>query len=288
MTISETTLTKISEHVYWMSPGQPDRPSLCAVVGTERTLIIDAGASVAHIHLFLDALKTAGVPSPSLATLTHWHWDHVFGASELSIPIIAHAETALQLSILAEYAWDDTALDKRVRSGEEIVFCADNIKLELSEPRTVKIALPDIVFDGTLEIRLGEVSCHIRHVGGDHAGDSCVIYISPDKVLALGDCLYDAVYAPERHYTPEKIFPLLETILSFEADQFIDGHSADIQSRNDIESLQGKLREAHALATHFGADETAALAQIIPPDEDTEYFVGAFIAGIRLKSASQD
>ena len=28
----ETTLTQLSDHVYWMTPGAPDRPSLAAVV----------------------------------------------------------------------------------------------------------------------------------------------------------------------------------------------------------------------------------------------------------------
>jgi hypothetical protein len=55
-----TVLTKISEHVYWMPPGAPDRPSLCAVVGDRRTLMLDAGSSKAHAREFLDALSARG------------------------------------------------------------------------------------------------------------------------------------------------------------------------------------------------------------------------------------
>src|SRR3954454_12004787 len=33
-----TRLTRITEHVHWMPPRRPDRPSLCAVVGGRRTL----------------------------------------------------------------------------------------------------------------------------------------------------------------------------------------------------------------------------------------------------------
>jgi len=35
--------TKISDHVYWFPPGPPDRPSLSAVVGERRTVLLDAG-----------------------------------------------------------------------------------------------------------------------------------------------------------------------------------------------------------------------------------------------------
>ena len=51
-----SVLTKITEHVYWLPPGPPDRPSVCAVVGDRRTLMLDAGSSRAHTRAFLDAL----------------------------------------------------------------------------------------------------------------------------------------------------------------------------------------------------------------------------------------
>jgi glyoxylase-like metal-dependent hydrolase (beta-lactamase superfamily II) len=69
--VPETTLSKISDHVYWMSPGAPDRPSLGAVVGTRHTLLLDGGASAAHARLFLDALRAEGVPPPRYLALTH-------------------------------------------------------------------------------------------------------------------------------------------------------------------------------------------------------------------------
>ena len=49
-------LQRISEHVYWLPPAKPDRPSVCAVVGKHSTLMLDAGASDAHARVFLDAL----------------------------------------------------------------------------------------------------------------------------------------------------------------------------------------------------------------------------------------
>src|SRR5947208_6008827 len=78
-----TALTKITAHVYWMPPGQPHRPSVCAVVGERRTLMLDGGSSTAHARAFLDALRTEGAARPSAVVYTHSHWDHVFGGAEL-------------------------------------------------------------------------------------------------------------------------------------------------------------------------------------------------------------
>lgn len=280
------TLTKITEHVYWLPPGKPDRPSLCAVIGAERTLLLDTGASPAHINLLLEGLRSEKVVMPSLAVLTHWHWDHVFGAAELGVPILAHRETRERLITLAGYDWSNEALEYRVARGEEITMCAEDIKVELPEPRTVKIALPTIVFQDALEIDLGGVTCHVRHVGGDHASDSCVIHVLPDKVLFLGDCLYPAIYAPVHHYTTEKLFPLLETILAFDAKFFIEGHNETVMTRADFILMTEKMRFAGELVEQIGANEDEVIAtakdKLGQIDEDTDYFLRTFIAGKNL------
>ena len=51
--MNKTTLQKISGHVYWMPPAKPNRPSLGAVVGEDRVVMLDAGASIAHAREFL-------------------------------------------------------------------------------------------------------------------------------------------------------------------------------------------------------------------------------------------
>ena len=53
-------MEKISEHVYWLPPAPPDRPSLCAVEGEGATIWLDAGSSAAHTREFLDALAARG------------------------------------------------------------------------------------------------------------------------------------------------------------------------------------------------------------------------------------
>lgn len=281
-------LTQISEHVYWMPPAEPDRPSLCVVVGSEYTLMLDAGSSDAHARLFLDALAARGLRPPQFVALTHWHWDHVFGAAELGVPVIAHRDTAKQVDVLAAYAWDDDALDARVASGEEIAMCADNIRLELPEPRTVRIAQVTLAFEHALNVNLGGVTCRIEHVGGDHAADSSIMLVEPDGVLFLGDCLYDAIYTPKQHYTIDRVFPLLDTLKDFEAQQYIEGHSPEVMTRAQFDRLARKMSDIGILVDHHREDEAALLAAFQAktgqqPDEDAVDIMRSFIAGLEFE-----
>jgi glyoxylase-like metal-dependent hydrolase (beta-lactamase superfamily II) len=283
--LAATTFAQLTDHVYWMTPGPPDRPSLGAVVGKDYTLMLDGASSSMHTRLFLAGLDAAGIKRPAYVALTHWHWDHIFGAVETGAQVIANTRTAEELSVLAEYTWDNFSLDRRVAAGKEMAFCADNIKLELPEPRRVRIPKPSIVFSERIELHLGgDVTCAIQHVGGEHAPDSCVMHILPDRVLFLGDCLYYTVYGPTQHYTTRHLFPLLDQILSFDADYYIEGHSDKAATRAEIEKLAERMRFAGTLVDRIGPDEAAVFAAArdslgAEPEEDTAFFLKAFIAG---------
>ena len=263
-----SVLTKISDHVYWMPPGPPDRPSLCAVVGDRRTLMLDAGSSQAHTRTFLDALSAQAEARPSAVVYTHSHWDHVLGGAQVDGLVIAHASTAEQLVELGARDWSDEGLDRRVADGLASPQFAANIKEELPSPRTVEVVPADILFEEGLDIELGGVTVRVRHVGGDHCAESSVMYVEPDRVLFLGDCMYDS---PRGVLTAELAFPLHEAIAGFDTELYVDGHSESVLSRTDVEALIEKMRLAER-AVREGSTIPA-------PDEDTDYFVQAFEAG---------
>jgi glyoxylase-like metal-dependent hydrolase (beta-lactamase superfamily II) len=263
-----SVLTKITDHVYWMPPGPPDRPSVCAVVGDRRTLMLDAGSSSAHTREFLDALSAEGAARPTAVVYTHSHWDHVLGGAELGGPVIAHASTAEQLIELAGRDWSDEGLDRAVAAGRASPEHAAHVKQELPAPRTVDVAPADIVFQDGIVLELGGVTVCVRLVGGNHSTESCVMYVEPDRVLFLGDCMYDS---PAGVLTPELAFPLCDAILAFGAELYVGGHETSVWSRAEIEDLIEKMRLAEK-AVREGSP-------IADPDEDTESFVQAFRAG---------
>jgi glyoxylase-like metal-dependent hydrolase (beta-lactamase superfamily II) len=281
------TITKLSPHVYWFSPdSRTDRPSLGAVTGTGGSILLDAGNSRAHLMTCLDQLMAAELALPRSIVLTHWHWDHWFGASALRVPVIAHEETARQIKIQAGYGWSDAALDQRVAEGIEIQFCADMIKAELPDRTHLELIVPNITFDSRITLDLGDVTCEAAHVGGDHAPDSVVMFIPQDRVLFLGDCLYPAIYTPNRYYHTETLFPLLERIMAYEADYYIEGHSDAVITRTEMQAMSDELRLIGTLVNRYKGDRDIIL-EALPvvvertPTEDDLDTVDLFVNGYR-------
>ena len=286
-------LQRISDNVYWLPPAKPDRPSLCAVVGEHATLMLDAGASDAHARLFLDALAVEGVAPPIAVVLTHSDWDHVFGAVEVGAPVIAHQLTDIALAELAATDWSDGALEARVKAGERSPEHAANIREELPAPRRVRVARTDILFEDGLDLELGGASVQVRHVGGDHAADSSVIYVKQDRLLFLGDALYESTGGEAggaaRTFTAERAFPLLDAVSSFDAELYVEGHTDTVMPRVEAVELLDEIRWAgefvsRSVAGGRSLDEAAALAAAhedlrAEPSELQAELIRAFLAG---------
>ncbi|MCM3719061.1 MBL fold metallo-hydrolase [Fictibacillus phosphorivorans] len=236
------TLEKLSDRFWYQTPvSETDRPILSAVIGNELTLMIDAGNSENHATYFLEELNKNGIKKPSLAVITHWHWDHIFGMSALDFPTIASCQTKEKMKELIPFSWNDDALDERVKQGIEIEFCANAIKKEFKENRDIHIKLPTVTFDEKMEIDLGGVTCVLQHVGGDHTTDSIVIYIKEEKILFLADSLYANMYAPQNNYTVSNAIKLLDVIDSFDAETYILSHGGPI-SKTEYRQEANTLR----------------------------------------------
>ena len=155
--------------------------------------------------------------------------------------------------------------------------------------RDVRIALADITFEDALDLDLGGVDVHIEHVGGDHAPDSSVMYVEQDRVLFLGDSLYASTSGPERTLTTKLAFPLLDTVLSFDAELFVEGHTESVMSRTEIATLVDDFRHAGTLvdecvSSSGAVDERSVLARAEqhlggPPSDQLRDLIREFIAG---------
>lgn len=247
------TLERLSDRIFYLPPYQiTDRPILAAVIGDCQTLLIDAGNSSNHAKRFKDQLASHQIFGNILA-LTHWHWDHVFGLEEMNLPSIANCSTYEKIKELQKYSWEDKALDERVRSGIEIPFCADAIKLEFGSKREIFIPDPNIIFEKHLKLNMGSITCIIEHVGGDHSSDSNLIYIKEEKTLFLGDCLYANLYAKKWQYTIEQMEKLLEKIESYDAKYFFLSHHPRPLTKDEFSSFVLLLKtSAHLTKKHKG------------------------------------
>jgi glyoxylase-like metal-dependent hydrolase (beta-lactamase superfamily II) len=235
--------------------------------------MLDAGSSAAHTRAFLDALLFASDARPSAIVYTHSDWDHVLGGVEVGGIVVAHALTAGGLIELADRDWSDEGLDRRVADGLSSAQHVADVKAEMPSPRVVEVAPADIIFHDEIEIDLGGVTVHVRHVGGDHSADSCVMYVEPDGVLFMGDCVSAS---PEGVMTSESASRLRDVILGSAAEHYIEGHHESVSSRIDMERLFEKMQLAERAVREGLVIEA--------PDEDTEYFIAAFRAGLATSS----
>ncbi|MCM3745555.1 MBL fold metallo-hydrolase [Sporosarcina luteola] len=277
-------LTKVSDRLYYLPPVQvTDRPILGAIVGEEKTVLIDSGNSSQHAKLFLQQLEQIGVRA-DLLILTHWHWDHVFGMREIAVPSISNKETYGNIQEMQSLSWEDEDLDQRVEEGTEIPFCADAIKEEFGSERNIQVQLPTIVFENRMTVHAGGVTCEIEHIGGDHSSDSCIVFIPEEKALFLGDCLYANLYAEKWNYTVGKMLKLVQQLEKYDADiYFLSHHPAPLR-KEDFDSFLQLLKNAALLTQkHEGnaeaiRQEMANTLQRELNEEETET-IGYFVNG---------
>lgn len=285
-----TQLNSISAHVVWLAPYPPtDRPVLGAVSGEHGTLLVDAGNSAAHARLFLSEFARLGRAPARFLALTHWHWDHVFGADEIDLPTFAHPETRRKLAEMAHMDWRDAALDRRVKEGSEIAFCRDRMKMELPDRSRLVIRLPEIIVSSRVTLDLGGVSCQIEPVGGDHSPDSMIVSVPEDRVMFIGDCLGEDLYSGPPSYTTAKLFPLLDRLLSEDVDFYLEGHAPQPVSRQEMEEEASFLRKVGQTVDRLGPDRALVLETLpammdAPLDADTIEVADAFLSGLQKNS----
>jgi glyoxylase-like metal-dependent hydrolase (beta-lactamase superfamily II) len=278
---------QITPRVYWTSPAEEsDRPVMGAVVGEKGTLIVETGNSPAHAEAFLAALAPYKTPPAVFAAVTHWHWDHVFGGSALSVPIVAHEQTAQIVTEMAKLSWRDKALDQRVAEGLEIEFCRDKMKVELSNAMRGRLEIhsPEIAFTDCMTIDLGGLVVELVHVGGDHSSDSTVVFVPGDGVVFLGDCMYNAIYENPPYYTTRRLFPLLDRLLAFDARFYLLAHGDEPLTRAEMEAWAAELRLIGKTTEKLQGSRQAILDALQKNgkflDEDLQETVDCFIAGL--------
>ena len=280
-------LSRLAPSVYWMAPDHTtDRPIVAAIGGEHATLMVEAGNSVKHAHQFLNALAAQPVAPLRYVVLTHWHWDHVFGAPAIDAIAIATEETRRQIEIMAGYSWSDAALDERTAAGLEIPFCRDMIKAELSPAERAELTLrvPELAFRAEMTIDLGNQIVRVIHVGGDHSSDSCIVVL-PGVVAFLSDCVYPNLHVEPNYFSRRHLFPLLDRLLTLDVEHYVLGHDDAPLSRAAFESLARSMKKAGDAVKRHGLDDDGIQAELAAPGTGEDgvkalQFVKAFQAGL--------
>ena len=205
---------KITDHIYIQPPEHyTDRPNVGFITGEKYTLMFESGNSHANARQLMDRLFARKLGTPDFVVVSHWHWDHSFGMyywKDIEVPTIAGKKTNDQLLKVSQWEWDDEAMENRVKTGEDIVFCNEMIKREYPDRSEIRVEGADIVFDGSMVIDLGGVECHLIHAKGPHSDDAVICWVPQDKFLFLGDSNGKDLYGKPWHFDIEHEEDFLE------------------------------------------------------------------------------
>lgn len=276
-------LKKLANRVYYMPHySETDRPALGFVCGDNFSLIVDSGNSPAHAKDFLHLVEKMDISPIKFVVITHWHWDHIFGIQTMGFFTISHDETKKKIDYMKTLRWDDASIDARVDTGEEIEFCRDMIKREMPTRDYLELKAPDLTFNHKVEIDLGGITCVVEHVGGDHAHDSVIVYIPDEKVMFLGDCIYQDFYSGEWSYDKEKLNTLLDKIKKYEVSYYVPGH----QDPKTHEEMWSFFNDLTSIGEIVGEEVTLDQAvtrfneiRKIKPNEEQLEYIQNFVNG---------
>lgn len=174
---------------YYPHESECDRPCLGYVRGERYTLLVDAGNSPAHHAEMLRLMAAKGLPAPGLIAVTHSHWDHTYGMAQAAAPVVVNHVTQRHLDAMSRWAWTLSAMEERLRTGEDILFCHECILKEYPDPGAIRVRRGDVVYEGRLTLDLGGVHAELIHLENSHADDCSVVYVPEEKLLFLGDIL---------------------------------------------------------------------------------------------------
>lgn len=224
------------------------------VVGDEAVVVVDTFENAAAAQALLGEIRMLSKLPIKFVVNTHYHLDHVAGNAVFAkegATIIAHRNVP---------SWIHT---------ENLKFFGKDIKPE-QKSEVDAVATPDVLYDSSLELRVGPVPIRVEYFPGHTGGDSVVI-VQQDKstVVFCGDLFW-------RQTLPNLIdastLPWLETLSTlskFSSESpvtFVPGHG-DPGTSADVTAFRGylsDLREWVSLAKKEGKSGTSLTDTVLP------------------------
>lgn len=187
-----------------------------------------------QMRSYVTRLCEAGV---KYVILTQSAGDHVYGACLFpEAELLAHEQTR----------------DRLRRRGRENLRKA---KAETPALQDVRLALPRVVFDEEMVVRIGNKSVHVIHAPGPVA-DTCVVHVPEEKVLFTGDLMMHIPMITLQTCDINAYKESLAKLHDLNLEVIVQGHG-DILLRGEVTSSIDRTI-SYLAAIEEWAQETAA------------------------------
>lgn len=258
---------ELAEGLFTM-PLDPFRANIGLVLGRERALLVDTGASLTQGQELVQLAKQVAADRPLEAVNTHNHFDHCFGNGALE------AETIWSQRLCAEHLrWEGPVEQRAVVA-----------RLRETDPGLAQqIAASPIVqagclFDDRAELDLGERVVSLIHPGRGHTDNDGAVWVGDARVLFAGDLLEEGEPPSFDDSFPLDWPDTLGVLLELGPEKLVPGHGAVVDATFG-RSQQAELQQLADLA------RTGFQASRRPIDFDADTAFPASVAQVAVRRA---
>ena len=235
-------LQQLTERVWYLPHDEAsDRPVLTYIQGDQLSVAVDAGNSPAHVREFYTAITDQRLPLPEITILTHWHWDHSFGLCAVNGFTMASKLTDEKLREVATWVWTPEAMAERLRTGQDIPCCHEQICLEYRRPEWIQVIPPDMTLAGEGTMDIGGVTIRCETCDSPHSRDA--LLVSTGDVLIIGDAGYEDFYELDCQYDKGRLAAFIDKLKGRDEKWLIAGHEKPLLRKEFVACLEGIYKE---------------------------------------------
>ncbi len=239
-------LYRLSDHIY-IFPFDPsegeqatDMPNLGYIKGDNQSLLFDTGTGPKQVNQLLADLTDLNLRKPDLAVISHYHWDHSFGAAYLDCPCCASQYTYDKMKEMI--AMKAASVDTYISNDYMPLFCKQHLHNEYGDT-VPELKLPDEIIEDSTIIDLGNLKVYIKPLMNPHCEGSLLLYIPNDGVLFLGDATSGYVVDYDFIDDLPRLKVLYNTVKEIDCQYVVTGHASIISKRDYLKKVLEKLNQ---------------------------------------------
>jgi cyclase len=242
-----------------------------AIVSDEGVLVFDANGTPAAARAVLAEIRKLTVQPVRYLVLSHWHWDHWYGAEVYAeafpgLTIVSHEATRRLMdgpAVAFNQPGLDTQLPGHIHAVEERLAGTGSAppdsglaarlrrhleqdRFFLGQKRAVRHTLPTLTFSDSLDIHLGGREIRVLHIDRAITPGDAFLYLPRERLVVSGDLLINPVTFGLFCY-PDGWIRSLEWIDSLGAAVLIPGHGAPLREPSLLRATTALLRREREL-----------------------------------------
>jgi glyoxylase-like metal-dependent hydrolase (beta-lactamase superfamily II) len=204
---TEIEVREVAEGLYFLT-GVVCNVAL--LVTEEGVLVVDSGMTPSHGDSIIAHIERITDKPVEYLVLTHYHWDHVCGASRFpeEVTVIAHENLSRnqrefnepRLAELLEKSYPDRIREAERKlesleggSEDELSRAAlelENLRAEFEDAKRIKLVYPDTTYSDTMTIMMGGREIRLHYPGQAHTSGNTIVHFVDLRAVHMGDMLF--------------------------------------------------------------------------------------------------